>query len=706
MRHIRRFADAEGHVAVLEKSLYGGVLIDAVIRYKVVDDAPGARPHFRPDGTGLRIEASARIRRSAYLDAGHLKRLPYLPNEKAYGRYQEPWPPTSEFRHMRQYSSTKGTPVEALAAVRLNAISKSFGNILVLDEVDFEVRRGEIHALLGENGAGKSTLLKILCGVEAPDAGTIEIDGKRLPKQTTEACRRAGIASIFSESSLVPTLTVSQNIFLNHEPRNRLGLIDDQKALEKAQSLLEDFGVSIAPTTLASELKPFHCQQSEILRAVLQHSRILVLDATTTVLSETELECLNGMLTRLKSDGITIIYVSHRMEEIMQIADRATILRGGRRVITAPLSDLTLEMIIEYVMGGRTPGSRSLHETELRFQQLAQNIHEVFWMVDPRAKRLLYVSPGFEQIWGRPCEAVYPDSGSFLETVHKDDRRCAAAGYAHQLDGQLPIEHEYRIQRPDGTICWIRDRGFPICDQNGERYRLVRITEDITERKRVEGELQNSLTQLRSLTARLQSIREEERKTVAREIHDELGQALTSIKLDLSSWVRELALDPKNLPKRPLSILKLVDQTIQTVRRISTELRPGILDDLGLVAAVEWASEEFADRTGTECHLDLPDEIMVDQDLAIAVFRILQETLTNVARHANASQLNVRMVQEAGSLYLEVRDNGCGVNEETLSARGSLGILGMRERALLLGGELTIRGVPGYGTSVTVRLPV
>jgi PAS domain S-box-containing protein len=608
---------------------------------------------------------------------------------------------------MRQYSSAKSTPVEAPDAVRLNAISKSFGNILALEEVDFEVKRGEIHALLGENGAGKSTLLKILCGVEAPDAGTIEIDGKRLSEQTTEACRRAGITSIFSESSLVPTLTVSQNIFLNHEPRNRLGLIDDQKALEKAQSLFEDFGVSIDPTTLASELKPFHCQQSEILRAVLQHTRILVLDATTTVLSETELECLNGMLTRLKSDGITIIYVSHRMEEIMRIADRATILRGGRRVITAPLSDLTLEMIIEYVMGGgRTPGSRSLHETELRFQQLAQNIHEVFWMVDPHAQRLLYVSPGFEQIWGRPCEAVYPDSGSFLETVHKDDRRCAAAGYAHQLDGQLPIEHQYRIQRPDGTICWIRDRGFPICDQNGEMYRLVRITEDITERKKVEGELQNSLTQLRSLTARLQSIREEERKTVAREIHDELGQALTSIKLDLSSWVRELALDPKDLPKRPLSILKLVDQTIQTVRRISTDLRPGILDDLGLVAAVEWATEEFADRTGTECHLDLPDEIMVDQDLATAVFRILQETLTNVARHANASQLNVRMVQEAGSLSLEVRDNGCGVNAETLSAHGSLGILGMRERALLLGGELTIRGVPGYGTSVTVRLPV
>jgi signal transduction histidine kinase len=149
-----------------------------------------------------------------------------------------------------------------------------------------------------------------------------------------------------------------------------------------------------------------------------------------------------------------------------------------------------------------------------------------------------------------------------------------------------------------------------------------------------------------------------------------------------------------------------VDETIQSVRRISTELRPAILDAVGLVAAVEWAAGEFATRTGTKCQLDLPqDDVVIDEDRATALFRIFQETLTNVARHANASEVNVRLADEDGNLTLKVHDNGKGVSEEQLSAGSSLGILGMRERALLLGGELTIAGALGAGTTVRVRIP-
>jgi len=149
-----------------------------------------------------------------------------------------------------------------------------------------------------------------------------------------------------------------------------------------------------------------------------------------------------------------------------------------------------------------------------------------------------------------------------------------------------------------------------------------------------------------------------------------------------------------------------VDATIQSVRRISTELRPGILDDLGLVATVEWAGEEFEARTGTKCQLNLPpDDLEVDPERATALFRIFQETLTNVARHANASEVAVRLAKENGALTLEVHDNGRGIPEDRLSNGNSLGILGMRERAMLLGGELTIRGAPGKGTTVRVRIP-
>jgi len=234
----------------------------------------------------------------------------------------------------------------------------------------------------------------------------------------------------------------------------------------------------------------------------------------------------------------------------------------------------------------------------------------------------------------------------------------------------------------------------------------VGMVEDITERKRATEELHRSLDQLHALAARLQSVREEERTTVAREIHDELGQAMTAIRLDLAALRRELPPDGKGAALRIERLLKLADETIQSVRRIATELRPGVLDDLGLAAAVEWAAEEFQTRTGMECHVSLPDsEISLDPERATALFRIFQETLTNVARHAHATEVKVRLARSNGDLFLEVHDNGKGISEGELSESQSLGILGMRERALVLGGELTITGAPGKGTTVNVRIP-
>jgi signal transduction histidine kinase len=214
---------------------------------------------------------------------------------------------------------------------------------------------------------------------------------------------------------------------------------------------------------------------------------------------------------------------------------------------------------------------------------------------------------------------------------------------------------------------------------------------------------QQSLNQMRTLAARLHSAREEERTRVAREIHDELGQALTAIKIEFASLLRDL---PEGLAApRSQSILKILDQTLQSVQRIGTELRPGILDDMGLVAALEWAAEDFETRTGTKCQVSLPDvDIALDPEAATALFRIFQETLTNVARHADATQVDVLLGEENGNLILEVRDNGKGISDEELTAKTSLGILGMRERVLLLGGTLTISGAPEKGTTVRVLI--
>jgi len=220
-------------------------------------------------------------------------------------------------------------------------------------------------------------------------------------------------------------------------------------------------------------------------------------------------------------------------------------------------------------------------------------------------------------------------------------------------------------------------------------------------------DLQGSFEQLRALAARLQHVREEERTNVAREIHDELGQALTSIKIDLAALVEDLPSGTNPAVARAKAVMQVVDDTIQRVRRISTELRPGVLDDLGLVAAVEWAAGEFQKRTGVKCDVSVPaeDELSMDRDRATALFRILQETLTNVARHAKATHVRVRLTNYDHTVTLEVRDNGRGIDESRLLGRQSLGMLGMKERALLLGGELVIESTPGAGTTVIVRIP-
>jgi signal transduction histidine kinase len=217
---------------------------------------------------------------------------------------------------------------------------------------------------------------------------------------------------------------------------------------------------------------------------------------------------------------------------------------------------------------------------------------------------------------------------------------------------------------------------------------------------------EKSLAQLRALAARLQTAREDERSRAAREIHDELGQALTAIKLEFAALLQDLPAHDGPVRERSRSILELLDSTIRSVGRIATGLRPAILDDLGLVPALEWAAEDFQTRTGIRCQIDLPEaDIALDPEHATAVFRIFQETLTNVVRHANATQVSMRLAEEDRGLILEVRDNGKGASEEQLSAGTSLGILGMRERVLLLGGTLTIKGAPGEGTVVRVSIP-
>ena len=249
----------------------------------------------------------------------------------------------------------------------------------------------------------------------------------------------------------------------------------------------------------------------------------------------------------------------------------------------------------------------------------------------------------------------------------------------------------------------------------GELDLLARTFDDMAialERREIqhqqaEEELRNSREQLRNLSSHLESVREEERTRLAREIHDELGQALTALKMDIS-WLSNHLEDEKNATqKKTRSMNGLVDETIRTVQRLSGELRPGLLDDLGLAAAIEWQAEEFQNRTGIACEIKVDlQEASLSKNHVTAVFRIFQETLTNIIRHAEASRVDVRLMAQGDRLVLEVKDNGRGITENEIKNPKAFGLIGMHERVLALNGECVISGRAGYGTTIVVTVPL
>jgi PAS domain S-box-containing protein len=268
----------------------------------------------------------------------------------------------------------------------------------------------------------------------------------------------------------------------------------------------------------------------------------------------------------------------------------------------------------------------------------------------------------------------------------------------------------------DVTTLWgLRADGqeFPIeasisqAGAEGEHYYTV-ILRDITLRKQAEDALRESQRQARELSARVLEAREEEKARIARELHDELGQLLTALKMDLG-WLRErVAADPE-LAARTAEMGTLVDRTVSSTRRISADLRPLMLDDLGLADAAAWLVEDFAKRSGVACRIDLPQEDAlqdISKSVATAVYRAVQESLTNIGRHAGAKSAWVVLVVEDGAIHVEVEDDGRGIAPEDLAKARSLGLKGMRERISFLGGSLDIARAPRGGTRLRLRVPL
>jgi signal transduction histidine kinase len=271
------------------------------------------------------------------------------------------------------------------------------------------------------------------------------------------------------------------------------------------------------------------------------------------------------------------------------------------------------------------------------------------------------------------------------------------------LTGELQV-FEWVFQRQDGTLI---DTEIRLSVVHLSDEKLVQcIVRDITDRKVAENKLEISRKRLQSLTNHLISVREEEKSYIARELHDELGQVLTALNMDLSWLGRKLRKDQPVLMAKTDQMAKLLMETIQTVKRIQGELRPSLLDNLGLIAAMEWQVKEFQERTGLDILFSHPEEIATDGDRATALFRIFQEAQTNVAKHAKAGRVRIELSQTKEYLSLVITDDGCGIRPEDLKKPGSFGLLGIGERISSFRGQFRVDTNDGIGTRLDVKIPI
>ncbi len=349
--------------------------------------------------------------------------------------------------------------------------------------------------------------------------------------------------------------------------------------------------------------------------------------------------------------------------------------------------------------------TEKLKRAEAKYRDLYENAPDLFCSVDcntaaiKECNETLATALGYtkEEILGRHISFIYhPDS--------EQDRR----EVFHMFVETGEVRNaELALKRKDGSKIEVILNVSAVRDVEGKILYSRSIWRDITERKQAEEALRVSREQLRRLAARLHAVREEERVHIARELHDQLGQALTGLHMDLTRLANKLPETQPAMRERIDLMVALLDSTVDITRGISARLRPPVLDDMGLEAAVEWQADDFSQRTGIACDVvaDLGGASL-EAGRTTAVFRIMQEALTNVARHAEASHVSVLLEREAGEAVLHVEDDGKGISDTVLDAVSSLGLVGMRERAGALGGRVIIEPRAEGGTTVELRMPV
>ena len=356
----------------------------------------------------------------------------------------------------------------------------------------------------------------------------------------------------------------------------------------------------------------------------------------------------------------------------------------------------------------RKRAEEALRESEEKFRQLAENVREVVWMTTPAMDELLYVSPAYQNIWGRSLESLRQRPRSFMEAIHPEDReRVVGTLERHRVQG---FEVEYRVVRPDGSVRWIRDRGFPVKDRSGKVYRVAGVAEDITERRHAGDALRRSAAELQALSRRLVDLQESERRELSRELHDRVGQNLTALKINLDILQTALASHGNDeVRARVDDSAALLESTMDTIENVMSELRPPMLDDHGLAAALDWHARNFSKRTGIAVAVRANETAWRPAlQVEIALFRIAQEALNNVAKHARARRVEIALEHANGECVMSVEDDGIGFDDVEGTSdkpKPGLGMVTMRERAQAVGGHFEVQALPACGTQLTVRVP-
>lgn len=451
--------------------------------------------------------------------------------------------------------------------------------------------------------------------------------------------------------------------------------IESQPAFRAFLARVFDSGVmqSCEVRLLNTERQPFFAHIKANADATVQTCRLMVVDISARKSTEQALK-------------------NHQEELESRVLQRtAALLHANARLATE--------------VGERKRTEEMLRHTQHILQQAQRVAHVGSWERDITNGAVRW-SDEFFRICGYSAQAFIPSMTKVLKFIHPEDRNAVYRAIQRSIEHCHGFIRTVRIVRPNGTIRYVRLQGDVNCN-NGKPQTLVGAVLDITEFKNAEVALLQSQETIRSLAAHQESVKESERKRIAREIHDELGQNLLALRIDVSMLAARTIGKQSRLHTRAQAALDQIDTTIAAVRGIINNLRPAVLD-LGLPAAIEWQVQQFKNRSNIACNLHIAGtdtDYQLDDNRATAVFRILQESLTNISRHAQAGQIKINLHKEGDKIHMTVADDGIGISQNCRRKTKSYGLIGIQERVKTLHGELIIDSDKSHGTTLTVIIP-